>query len=499
MSAAPIATADENPAPLRRRRWGLALGALGALALLALPAPEGMSAAAWRTVAVAALMAVWWATEAIPVAATALLPLVLFPALGIAGIEAAAAPFGNAVIFLFLGGFVLALAVERWLLHRRIALVLLLRIGHSPASVIAGLMLASAFISMWISNTATVMLLLPIATAVVAALAPGFDPAHPPAGPARDFAAALVLGVAYAATIGGVGTLIGTPPNALFSAFVADTQKAPIGFGEWMAVGVPVAAVMLAAAFLVLTRLVFPAARRVPWFRDGATLSGLAATLPPASAAEKRVAAIFLLAALLWVGRPLLVRAGLDGLTDAGIAVGCALLTFLVPAGSAPGRLMNWESLGRLPWGILILFGGGLSLADAFVDSGLAAWIGARTTGLGEVEPLAVMVAVAVVVVFLSELMSNTALAATFLPVAAAIATGLGASPIWLAVVVALGSSLAFMLPVGTPPNAIVYATGYLTMAQMIRAGLWLNAIGIAVAVAAAWWLAPLVLGYPRP
>ena len=481
-----------EPGLRRIQRIGLGAG-LGVFVLLCLlPAPAGLPLPAWRAAAVAVLMALWWMTEAIPIPATALLPLVLFPVLGVASPAAAAAPYGNPLIYLFLGGFLIALGMERWQLHRRLALTIIQAMGTRPARIVAGFMLASAALSMWISNTATAMMMLPIGVSVIELVerpAAGDDPRH-----GRNFAVALLLGIAYGCSIGGMGTLIGTPTNALLAAFLVDSYQLQLGFLQWMLVALPLVVAGLVLTWLVLTRLVFPLrVAEVPGSRE--LVAGELAALGPMSTPEKKVAAVFALTAGLWVTQPLLER-WVSGLSDTGIAVAGALLLFLLPAGGSDGgRLLDWTATSRLPWGVLLLFGGGLSLAAAINQSGLAGWIGGGVGELSSWPLLAIVMLVALLIVFLTELTSNTATAAAFLPVLASVAGGLGRDPLLLLVPATLAASCAFMLPVATPPNAIVFGSGHISIPQMARAGVVLNLIFWVLVSATAWWLVPLVLG----
>jgi sodium-dependent dicarboxylate transporter 2/3/5 len=469
----------------RRRLAGLAGGIAVFVLLLALPPPADLGIAAWRVAAVALLMAILWMTEAVPLAATALLPLALFPGLGIATIEEVAAPYANPLIFLFLGGFLIALSIERWNLHRRLALTVVHRVGAREDFQIGGVMLATALISMWVSNTATTIMMLPVALSIIPRDASGaVDPAR------REFASALLLSVAYGASIGGVATLVGTPPNAFFAGFMLETYDRQIGFGQWMLIGVPVSLAMLAISWLLLTRGLFAIRRRaLPGAQ--AAIRGSLEAMGPMSSAEKRISAVFVLTAALWMARPLLAREfpALQ-LSDTSIAIAGALSLFLIPSGTRKGDfLLSWECTERLPWGVLLLFGGGLTLAAAIADSGLADWIGLQLGAL-EAWPMVLLVAVVTVLVILfSELASNTATAATFLPVAAALAVSLGADPLRLAIPAVLAASLGFMLPVATPPNAIVFGSGYVSVPQMLRAGVWLDVCGVAVIVGTVYWL----------
>jgi solute carrier family 13 (sodium-dependent dicarboxylate transporter), member 2/3/5 len=460
-----------------RRLMGLVSGPLVLAFMLIQPAPASMGTEAWRTAAAGCFMAIWWMTEAVPIPVTALAPLVLFPLLGVMSPAAAAAPYANPVIFLFLGGFVLALAMQRHGLHRRVALGVVRTLGVRRDRVVLGFMAVTAFVSMWVSNTATAVMMLPIGVSILQLRGDGAGEAGPhPAG--GNFGVALVLGIAYGASIGGLATLIGTPPNALLAGFMLETYGVEVGFAQWMAAALPLVLVALPLAWLVLTRVAFPVgAGSIAGGSD--LLRDEYRRLGPASAGERRIAAIFVITAALWIVRPLLGGA-LPGLTDAGIAIAAAVATFIVPVDLRRGEfLMDWQTAERLPWGVLLLFGGGLSLADAVSGSGLAAWIGAVLSGL-QAWPLVVVIAlVTTVIIFLTELTSNTATAATFLPLIASLSIGLGENPFLLVVPAAIAASCAFMLPVATPPNAVLYASGYVTVPQMARAGVLLNVMFI--------------------
>lgn len=453
------------------------------VALLLFPAPEGLSPEAWRVVAVAALMIVWWVSEAIPVPATALVPLVLFPLLGAVEMEAAAAPYADPIIFLFMGGFMLAAAMEKWNLHRRIALNIVARTGSRQPMIVLGFMLATAFLSMWVSNTATTVMMLPIALSVARLL-------EGETGSGEDigrFPLALLLGVAYAASIGGVATLIGTPPNALLAGSLSQEYGYDLGFGRWMLIGVPVSVLMLAISWLLLTRFLVRLDRRE--IEGAAELIGRRiADLGGWSRGEAVVGAVFLAAAILWIARSFLEEF-IPGLDDAGIAIGAALLLFLIPAGKErrdPGgkgyAVLDWQTATNLPWGVLLLFGGGLSLAKAVSSTGLDKWIGEALGSVGSAVPLiGLVLIVALVILLLTEFTSNTATAATFLPLVAALSLDLGENPLMLSVPAALAASMAFMLPVATPPNALVFASGKVTIPQMVRFGGFHNLAALTV------------------
>ncbi|MEY4636676.1 MAG: hypothetical protein RJA55_2474 [Acidobacteriota bacterium] len=473
-----------------RAHLGLVGGPLLCAAMLLTAPPDGMTLLAWRTAAAGVLMAVWWVTEALPIAATALLPIVLLPALGIADVAAATAPYANPVIFLFLGGFLIAMALESCGLHRRLALGVLSVVGTRPADLILGFMIATAFISMWVSNSATVVMMLPMATSVLTLARDGGDRSGGARGGA--FEVSLLLGIAYAASIGGLGTLIGTPPNALLAGFMATTYGVEIGFLQWMVLAVPIVLVALPFTWVLLTRWLFPVGSE-PVAGGAEMLRNARRALGPVSRAEWTVGTITVLTATAWVARPL-VEPYAPAVTDTGIAIAGGLLLFMVPLTWRPLRAaLTWTDAERLPWSVLILFGGGLSLAAAIQQTGLAGWIGGELSALGGWPVFVVILAVTTVVIFLTELTSNTATAAAFLPVVGSLAVGIGADPLLLAIPTALAASCAFMLPVATPPNAIVYGTGALTIPQMAHAGLWLNLFFIALLPLMVYYLAGLV------
>jgi sodium-dependent dicarboxylate transporter 2/3/5 len=479
---------QERPPGLPRHRLiGLVAGPLLAAAVLASPAPAGLSQPGWWTAAVGLLMAVWWMTEALPLAVTALVPLVLFPLLGLRGIEATAPGYAHPLVFLFLGGFLLARAMHVWALDRRLALGVLRLSGTSPRRVIAGLMAVTAFLSLWVSNTATSMVMLPIGLSVIAAFA------RREGRPTTDVAPPLLLGIAYAATIGGMGTLVGTPPNALFAAFMAESYGIEISFVRWLSIGLPLVLVLLPLTWLVLTRVAF----RVPGPGTLAAGGAELAAPGPLSAGARLTAAVMLLVAVCWIFRPILadVLPWLR-LSDAGIAVTGALLLFLLPADLKAGRfLLTWREAAEIRWDVLILFGGGLALAAAIGESDLADWIGARLAGLQALPLVLLLLAVGLLIVLLGELASNTAMAAVFLPVAGATALAMGEPAFLLALPVALFATLGFMLPVATPPNAVIFGSGAIEMRHMLKAGWILDLLGILVVALGVLTLGGWVLG----
>ena len=477
----------------RHQLVGLFLGPLVAGLMIFAGPPENLSQAGWMTASVGILMAIWWATEAVPIAVTALLPIVVFPLLGIASIQDTTAPYANKVIYLFLGGFIVAFAMQRWNLHRRIALNVLQHVGGNGRSLVGGFMLASAIISMWVMNTSTTMMLLPIAVSIIAVIHKTVDGLD---NEAKDnFQYSLLLGVAYGATIGGMATLVGTAPNAMFAAFMQETYGTEIDFSRWMLVGLPLSAMMLPLAWIILTRFAFKVDFKTS-DEGKAVLRRLKEELGAITVPEKRVATIFILMAVTWVLRPVLVTLpGLAALDDSGIAMAGGVALFLIPSGDkSDPMLLRWTYAERLPWSVLILFGGGLTLASAVTRTGLAEWLGGNLQTVGALPLFALVIVAATMIIFLTELTSNIATTATFLPVVGAIAIESGYDPIVLAVPVTLAASCAFMLPVATPPNAIVFGSGMLTIPKMVRAGMMLNIVGIFLVSTVALYLAPKFL-----
>jgi sodium-dependent dicarboxylate transporter 2/3/5 len=464
------------------RRAVMVLGPVAFLLTVLLPAPEGIPEAAWRVAGLAGWMAAWWLTAVVPLEATALLPIVLLPLTGVVSLGRVTRSYADPVIFLFLGGFFLAATLERWNLHKRLALATVRAVGTDQRRVVLAFMIAAAVASMWISNTATAIMMLPIALAIVG---------RPPKGGVEGrggFPTALMLGVAYGATIGGVATLIGTPPNAIFAGAARELLGRDVSFAEWMALGLPVAVVMLAGCWLLLVAL----------FRVRGVVAGLEEMLErerhamgPLSGGEQFVLSVFALTALAWVLRAPKTVGGvripgledlLPGISDPVIAIAAALLLFVMPLkGQRHKVALDWESAARVPWGILLLFGGGLALAGAFEASGLSQWVGAQLGSLRGLPLPVVVLATAGLFVLLTELTSNTASSALGMPLIAGVAQGLGLPALPLMAAVAVSASMAFMLPVATPPNAIVFGSGWIRPGQMARAGVGLNVIAVLI------------------
>lgn len=491
-------------------RIGGPLLALSLYLLLARYA-AGLNEDGRATAAISVLMAVWWMTESLPLPVTALLPLVLFPLAGVLTTDEAAAPYADKNIFLFMGGFLIALAVERWNLHRRIALLVVLAVGTSPRKLVGGVMLATALLSMWMSNTATTAMMLPIGMSLVALLRQQLHAsssaressertadsvqgverdASPPAGGEPDQAAqvstCLMLGIAYAASIGGLATLVGTPTNLLLAGF-ADRHGLSIGFAEWLVLAAPLAGLYLVIAWLLLTYLVFPI--RIGELPGGRKLiRDELARLGRPQRGEWTVGLVFTMVACAWVVRGplndwswLVARVPAAArLDDTIIAMAGAIVLFVIPVDTRRGQFaLDWSVATRLPWGVLLLFGGGFSLAAAVARSGLAEWIGSSITALDDWPPLALVTVVVTLMIFLTELTSNTPTAAAFLPILFGAAQAMALDPLLLLIPATLAASCAFMLPVATPPNAIVFASGEVPIRAMIRAGIWLNLVGI--------------------
>lgn len=488
---------------------GLLLGLALFVLLLVFFDPDPEHPAVGPMAAVAALMAVWWITEAAPLAATSLVPFVLFPILGITGSQDIAPFYINSTIFLFLGGFLIALAMERWNLHRRIALRTLLWFGRSPSMLVLGFMAACAFLSAWISNTATAVAMLPVGMAILSGLEERWGRQK-----TATLGVALMLGIAYACSIGGVATLVGTPPNLAFKVIFESSfpDAPPITFASWILLGVPVSLSMLLIAWWVLTRWLYPPDPSVRIDREA--LRAQYEALGPMRREETMVAVLFGSTALLWIFRsPIDLGAVLlpgwsmlfaePALLDDGtVAMFMALLLFFIPAGpkASPQRLLTADVFSRVPWGIILLFGGGFALAAGFQSSGLSRWLAETFFGsLASFPALLIVILTCLVMTFLTELTSNTASTQLVLPILAAVALAQSLHPILIMIPATLSASMAFMMPVATPPNAIVFGGGWLSVRQMARAGLVLNLIGVVVVATAVYFIGGAVFDLTRP
>ncbi len=503
--------------------WTLRLAGLAAASIvwLLLAGSENLSPDARWVAAIGTLMAIWWMTEAIPLSATSLLPIVLIPLFTGISVSDTTAPYASSIVFLFLGGFLIAIAMEKWNLHRRIALLTLARVGVEPRRIVLGMMISTGFLSMWVSNTATTLMMLPIALSVLSLVVERSKNTDQDASVGEDlhaggrisdvidddnikkFGVCLVLAIAWSASMGGLGTLLGSPPNAIVAGYAADELGRDIGFLEWMMVGLPLAATFIVIGWFLMTRVLYRFdLEEVPGGRE--MIDEQIDELGPLSQGEKAVMAVFGGAAFLWVVPGLLaslpgmadVLGPLGELDDTAIAIGAGIALFLIPGKGSGKMLLEWKDAeDGLPWGVLLLFGGGLSLAAAVATSGLDSWFGEQVSGLGALPTLLLVMAIVTLVLFLTEVTSNTATAATFIPVLGGVAVGIGADPLTLLIPAAFAATCAFMLPVGTPPNAIVFGTGTVSIAQMARGGVVLNVIGILLVTLFCYLLGGFALG----
>lgn len=462
---------------MKLKRIGLFLGPLLYLLLLLAPRPEAISPEGWKVIALAGFMLVWWVTEAVPIAVTSLLPMLLLPMMEVQKLTDAAAPYANPVVYLFMGGFVIALAMERWNLHRRIALNIVRITGTNADGILFGFFLSTALISMWISNTATAIMMLPIAVSVIDLLQRRSKP-EKEQGMSR-FSLTMMLGIAYASSIGGMATIIGTPPNVVFAGYMRETLNIEVSFAEWLIVGLPFSLILLLLTYWILVKVMYP--NRLGQFAGAQELiREEISELGPVSRGEKRTLAVFIAAAFCWIFQVQLNRwFPFLNLSDTAVALAAAIGLFVIPSDWSRGQfLLEWRDTERLPWGILLLFGGGLSLADSLASTGIIDLIGNQFKGLSTASWL-VILGLSTVSLFLTEVMSNVALVTIFLPVVGGIALGMGIPPEEMCIPVTLAASGAFMLPMSTPPNAIVFASGHLSIAQMARAGFVLNIVSI--------------------
>ena len=454
------------------------------------PTPPGMTPAAQYTAGVTLWMAVWWITEVVHTAVTAMLPLVLFPLFGVMPLKNVSAEFGNEIIFLFLAGFLFGRAIERWNLHTRIALNMVLWLGSNPARMVLGFMVATGFISMWISNTATAVMMTPVAIAVTSGRWGGAEEHN------QNFNKALMLGVAYACSIGGLATIVGTPTNAIFLGYVQQEMHQTVSFWQWFVFALPFAAVLLLACWLLIMWLFPPgAAGRGVDFQQ--MLRAELDALGPMAAPERRLLWLFGAVIACWLSGSLLWYRYIPNCNDTVVAISGALLLFLLPAGNAQRDtpLLDWDNALRIQWGVLLFFGGGLAMAKGFDVSGLAKWMGAQMEGLRSFPPAVILLAVLTVVTLLSEVASNVATASMMMPVLGVLALAVGADPFGMLLSAAMAASFGFGLPVATAPNTIVFSSGHLHTRDMARAGFLLDAIAILLLLGFVYFFLPLVWG----
>ncbi|WP_121614724.1 SLC13 family permease [Virgibacillus halodenitrificans] len=482
-----------KPAP----KIGLIAGPALFLLILLFFSPENLSKEGIAILASTSWIAVWWMTEAIPIPATSLLPIILFPLTGGLDIDTTTSSYGSDTIFLFMGGFMIALAMEKWNLHRRIALTIISVIGTNTERIILGFMVSTGFLSMWISNTATAMMMVPIGLAIIYQISDALedDQSIDTSKENFGFGKAMMLSIAYSASLGGIATLIGTPPNAALAGVIKEMYGIELSFASWMLFGVPIAWGFIFIVWFYLVKIAYPLkVKQLPGGQSVIKEEKKKLGLP--SFEEKAVFVVFILTAFAWITRSFILTAINPNISDAIIAMTAAIILFIIPAKNNKGDfLLDWQTAVKLPWGILLLFGGGLAIASGFTASGLSDWIGGQLNALQGINIFIVLLLVAALVIFLTEITSNTATANMMYPIMAALAVALGIHPYAVMIVAAVAASCAFMLPVATPPNAVVFGSGYLRIPDMAKAGFALNISGILLVTLAVYYLLPLVWG----
>lgn len=476
----------------KRRKIGYFLGPLAFIICLLLPLPENMKPEALGVAAVALWMAIWWITEAIPIPATALLPIALFPVLGVMESSKVTLPYANHLIFLFMGGFFIAVTMERWNLHRRIALHTIRIVGTSPVRIILGFMIATAFLSMWISNTATTMMMVPIGLAVIKQSLELLEAKSVDRERYR-FGMGLMLGIAYSASIGGVATIIGTPPNTILVGFIEKHYDQSISFASWMALGLPLSVTMLVLSWLYLVKVALPPEiKRLPGGRK--LIHRELKHLGPLSRPEKRILVVFVVVAVSWILRGFINIRALEMVHDTTIAICGALALFIIPADRKLKLfLLDWKTAVRIPWDVILLFGGGLAMAGGFSASGLDVWLGGLLTGLQGASLFVLILTIVLLTIFLTEVTSNTATSAMLIPIMASIAIAMAIHPFGPIIAAGIAASYAFMLPVATPPNAVVFGSHYIAIPTMARVGIFLNLLGTILITLLITYLLPLI------
>lgn len=479
------------------QKIGLIAGPALFLLILLFFSPEDLSKEGIAILASTSWIAVWWMTEAIPIPATSLLPIILFPLTGGLDIDTTTSSYGSDTIFLFMGGFMIALAMEKWNLHRRIALTIISVIGTNTERIILGFMVSTGFLSMWISNTATAMMMVPIGLAIIYQISDALedDQSIDTSKENFGFGKAMMLSIAYSASLGGIATLIGTPPNAALAGVIKEMYGIELSFASWMLFGVPIAWGFTFIVWFYLVKIAYPLkVKQLPGGQSVIKEEKKKLGLP--SFEEKAVFVVFILTAFAWITRSFILTAINPNISDAIIAMTAAIILFIIPAKNNKGDfLLDWQTAVKLPWGILLLFGGGLAIASGFTASGLSDWIGGQLNALQGINIFIVLLLVAALVIFLTEITSNTATANMMYPIMAALAVALGIHPYAVMIVAAVAASCAFMLPVATPPNAVVFGSGYLRIPDMAKAGFALNISGILLVTLAVYYLLPLVWG----
>lgn len=474
---------------LTKKSIGLFLGPILFSYIILFFHPEGLTEPANAVLASATWISVWWITEALPIAVTALLPIILFPLSRGLNLEETTASYGHKYVFLYIGGFVLAIAIEKWNLHKRIALNIIKIVGTNVVYIILGFMIATAFLSMWISNTATAVMILPIGMAIVSQLK---DNPRTIEDENLIFGKALMLSIAYSASIGGMATLIGTPPNLVLAGVVKSTYGIEITFSQWFKFGFPISILLLFLCWIYLTKIAFKFKQKA--FPGGSKeIKSQLKALGKISFEEKIVLVVFICTAFAWISRSFLIKQFVPAIDDTIIAIFAGSLLFLLPSSKNKRRLLDWEDTIKLPWGIILLFGGGMALALGFESSGLAVWIGQQMTSLSTMPLILILLILIASVNFLTEITSNLATTAMLLPVLVSLASAIGVHPYLLLLGATVAASCAFMLPVATPPNAVVFGSGYLKMEDMVKKGFWMNIISIILLTLIIYFVLPLI------
>lgn len=473
---------------------GLVLGPLLFILFFFFIKPETLPIEGRAILASSIWVATWWMTEALPIAVTALLPIVIFPLSGGLSLAETSASYGHKYIFLYIGGFVLAIAIERWNLHKRIALNIINLIGTNQRKIILGFMVATAFLSMWISNTATTIMMLPIGLAISLRLK---DNPNTAKNEHQIFGKSLMIAIAYSASIGGVATLVGTAPNLVLAGIIEELYNIKISFSQWIIVGFPISILLLMACWYYLTFIAFDFnSKSFPGGRK--LIKNQLAELGKLSSEERKILFIFSGTAICWICRSIFLDKLIPGLDDAIIAIGACILLFIVPSStSSNNKLLNWEEAVKLPWGILLLFGGGLAIANGFKTSGLAAWIGTQLSYLNGINLVLILVTLVAAINFLTEITSNLATTSMMLPILAPLGLSIGIHPFILMAACTISASCAFMLPVATPPNAIVFGSGYLKIKDMARVGIWMNIVAVIIISLYAYFFIPKLWELP--
>ena len=480
---------------ITKQNLGLIAGPISFLLLLTMLHPEGLSNQGSAVLASTSWVAIWWITEAVPIAVTALLPIVLFPLSGGLALTKTTAAYGHKFIFLFVGGFILAIAIEKWDLHKRIALTIIKIVGTNVSNIILGFMIATSFLSMWISNTATAVMILPIGMAIVTQLKNNSNTSE------KEnllFGKALMLAIAYSASIGGMATLIGTPPNLVFAGIMKESYGIKISFFQWFKFGLPLSLLLLSICWVYLTKISYKFEQKK--FPGGKKeIFNQLKKLGKISYEEKVILSVFVLTALAWICSSFLINKFLPAIDDTIIAIIAAIILFVIPAKDRKKRLLDWKDTAKLPWGILLLFGGGMALAIGFESSGLAVWIGSQLTLLENIPLIILLLILIVSVNFLTEITSNLATTAMLLPILASLARAINIHPYLLLVSATVAASCAFMLPVATPPNAVVFGSGYLKINDMVKKGFWMNLISIIIITLFINFILPVIWDVSTP